>query len=123
MKHQGSAPQSTLAGLRPRRCGGPRIDSRSSRRTPCAPFFRTGCGGSAVEEIQRRRQIYLEEIGGSGLSRKSSTRWISGLLKKGKIVSSVSGLVSMKSTVSVSGFWMVGHGPDRMTTWPNRNGC
>lgn len=106
MKHQGSAPQSTLAGLRPRRCGGPRVGSRSSRRTPCAPFFRTGCGGSAVEEIQRRRQIYL------GAAKK-----------KGKIVSSVSGLVSMMSTVSVSGFWMVGHGPDRMTTWPNRNGC
>lgn len=30
-----------------------------------------------------------------------------GAAKKGKIVSSVSGLVSMKSTVSVSGFWMV----------------
>lgn len=102
--------------------GGPRVGSRPSRRTPCAPFFRTGCGRSAVEEIQRRRQIYLKEIGEISLSRTSRTRWISGLLKKGRIVSSVSGL-DIKSTVSVSGFWMVGHGPDRMTTWPNRNGC
>jgi hypothetical protein len=86
--------------------GPARIGSRSSRRTPCAPFFRTGCGRSAVEEIQQRRQIYLE---GAGLSRTSRTGWISLWAAKKTIVSSVSGL-GMKSTASPSGFWSLDGG-------------